>query len=160
MAKKGMRGFDVLADLAVKFVERQKGVWDHTAWLDFLLDVQKAGFELSKDTKTHLGSVLESMMKLYNVSTNTENMQCCTLNIFEHAAIFFMKTRGAYDPSEWEAFLKDLQKKGVELSNETRSYLEKIFELSNEIFADLLPKMKKAESKETSPKRSKEGKTG
>ncbi len=41
MAEKAMGGFDDLVDLAGKFVERQNGVWDHTAWLDCQLQQEK-----------------------------------------------------------------------------------------------------------------------
>ncbi len=145
MAEKKVLGFDVLFNLAIKFVENQKGVWDQRAWSNFLMDTQKAGFELSDDVKTYLNLVMKSMMKLYNVSGATKDIQVCTADIFEQAAQFFIKTSGAYDPLEWEAFLKDLRRRGVDLTNETRLYLGKIFELASEVYSDLYPLMKNDE---------------
>ncbi len=150
MAKNAIERFNMLADLAIKFVEFQKGAWDHTAWSDFLLDVQKAGFELTDDMRDYLSSVLESMIKLYKTSTDTRDIQCSSLDIFEHSVHFFMKTRGVYDLSEWETFLKDLQKKGIQCNEEARAYLRTVFEAANEIYAVLFSIIKKEESKKTS----------
>ncbi len=152
MEEKKLLGFDAFNDLAIKFVEHQKGVWDQRAWADFLLDAQKAGFELSDDVKTYLGSVTKSMMKLYSAWGATKDIQVCTLDIFEQAARFFMETRGVFGPPEWEAFLKDLREKGNDLTNETRLYLEKIFEMASQVFTDLSSLTEKAESEDKSDK--------
>ncbi len=74
MAKKVM-GFEVLFDLAILFVERQKGIWDYKAWLDFLLEVQREGFELSCDVKSYFGLMMELMKKLYETATATQGME-------------------------------------------------------------------------------------
>ena len=43
MAKKTMGGFDVLVDLTSKFVESQKGAWDHTAWVELSIRRSEKG---------------------------------------------------------------------------------------------------------------------
>ena len=128
MAEKTMGGFDVLIDLAGKFVDSQKGMWDHTAWLNFLSEAQKKTVELSDDMKNNLGLVLESMKKFYNGSTATKGMENVMAGISEHTINFFKKTKGVWDQSEFETYVKDIQKEGFDLTDETRSYLGEVFE--------------------------------
>ncbi len=56
--------FEDLIKFSSQFVERQKGIWDHNAWLGFLLDVQKTGIALTDEMQNYLGLILESMRKL------------------------------------------------------------------------------------------------
>ncbi len=158
MAERVIRGFDFLVSLAGKFVDSQKGVWDRKEWLNFLSDVQKLGFELSNDMMNDLNSVVESMKKLYKDSTSTESIRLYTDDVYEQAVIFLMNTKGIYDQSEWETFLNDLQKEGVDLTDEIMSYLEEIFEAAKNINFTLLPIIKKAEIKEMLKKEVKETK--
>ncbi len=51
-----MGEFDALIDLADKYVQSHEGILDHTAWLDFLSDVERNGFELSDNIKYYLVS--------------------------------------------------------------------------------------------------------
>ncbi len=137
MAEKAMPGFDVLIDLSRKFVESQKGVWEHTAWQDFLSDVQKKGFELSDDMQTYLGSILEAMKKVYGTVTATKGMEKVMADVSKLTVDFITKTKGVWDQAGWESFLKDLQKKGVEYTDESRSYFEEVLEASRTIYASL-----------------------
>ncbi len=146
MAEKVAGGFDVLIDLARKFVEAQKGTWEHAAWEDFLSDVQKKGYELSDDMKTYLGSVLEGMKKVYNTTTATKGMENVMSEMSDITVNFVKKTKGVWDQSGWEAFWKDFQKKGVDLTEETRSYLGEILEASKELYGTS-PVVKKAAPK-------------
>ncbi len=135
MARKGLGGFDVLIDLAGKFVEGQKGMWDDTAWQDFLRDVRKKGFEPSDDMKDYLGSVLEAMKKVYGATTDTKGMENAIPDISELAVKFIKKTQGTWDQSGWESFLGDLQKKGIHLTDETKAYFGDILEATRELYS-------------------------
>ncbi len=143
MAEKTIRGFDILFDLAITYVERfskrPKEVWDHTAWLDFLLDTQKKGIEISDDIKTYFGLIMESMKNLYEASLATQGMEDVTLEIFKETLKFVKKTRGVYDPSEWEAFLKNLLKKNIHLTEESRTYLIKVLRAVIDIYTVSTP---------------------
>ncbi len=139
MGKKGIGGFDSLIDLAGKFVERQKGIWDHDAWVDFLAEMQKNGFKLNDDMKSYLGLVLESMKKVYDSGMITKGMENVVSDMSSNAVKFIQKTSGAWDQSGWEAFLKDFQKKGVDLTDETRSYLGGVLEAVKALYAVLPP---------------------
>ncbi len=147
MEKKTMGGFDVLIDLAGKFVESQKGMWDHTAWLNFLSDVQKKTVELSNDMQNNLSVVLESMKKLYNASTATKSMQNVMADISDHTIDFFKKTKGVWNQAEFEAYVKDSQKKGIDLTEETRSYLAEVFESLKGFYPVLSPGEKETKAK-------------
>ena len=94
MEKEVRGGFDILIDCAGRFVESQKGLWDHTAWLDFLIDSQKKAVLLSDNMKLVLGFVLESMKKFYNASTDTKDIENFMLDISDHTVEFFKKTKG------------------------------------------------------------------
>lgn len=50
---------------AQKFVENQKGRWDHEAWEKLVKDVSNSGIEMSDDTRRHLGNMLESVKHFY-----------------------------------------------------------------------------------------------
>lgn len=55
---------DVVAR-ASKFVEKQKGRWDHAAWEKLVKDMSNTGLEMSDDTRRHLGNLLESVKHFY-----------------------------------------------------------------------------------------------
>ena len=134
MEKEVKGGFDILIDYAGQFVEAQKGLWDHTAWLDFVIDAQKRAVVLSDDMKSNLGLVLESMKKVYNATTSTRNIESVMLDISEHTINFFKKNNGTWSYSEWEEYLKGLQKKGFELNEETCSYLSEVLESVKKLY--------------------------
>ncbi len=153
MAKKPVIGFGALIDLARKFVEIQKGVWDNTAWLDFLSDAQKEGVALSDDMKTHLGSVLEAMKKVYEATSATKGMENIMLEISKHTVDFIKYTQGIWTPAGGEAYLKDLQKRCIELTDETNAYLGEVLEATRSIYTILPAVQSKAEKKATSKKK-------
>ena len=156
MAKKTMEGFDVLVDLAGKFVESQKGAWDHTAWLNFLSDLQKKGIELSEDMEDNLGLVLESMKKFYNTSTATKGIETVMTDITKHTIDYFRKNKGLWDQAEWNTYLNDIQKKGLDLTEETRSYLWEVFESLKGFYTIFSPLEKETKTKKEPTKESKE----
>ncbi len=65
MAKK-KNPIDDLVSQASKFVDKQKGRWDHAAWEKLLKDVSSTGIEMSDDTRRHLGNMLESVKHFYD----------------------------------------------------------------------------------------------
>jgi len=139
MAKKLFTGFDTLFDLAILFIERQKGMGDYAAWADFLVDVQKKGFELSDGMKSYFGFMMELMKNLYEKATATREMEVVLLEIFEHTLNFIKKTKGVWNPSEWDIFWKDLMKRNVDLTDEMRSYLIESFKAVREFYTALPP---------------------
>ena len=120
--------------------------------MNFLSDLQKKGLELTEDMKPDIGLMLEAMKKYYDASTATKGMENVMVGLSEDIMNFFKKTRGVYDYSEREAFLKDLQKKGVDLTEETRSYLEGIFESAKGLYPALTPVASKTEKEEPKKK--------
>lgn len=139
MVNKIMRGFDVYVDLASKFVEKQRGIWDHEKWLDFLLDAQKKGFDFNDEIKANLGLLLESMKKFYNVATATKEIDHLMLQISELTVNYFKKASGVWDQSEWESFLKTLQNKGFYLNEESISYLREVLTSAKKFYTILTP---------------------
>jgi hypothetical protein len=134
MAEKVTEWFDTLMNLAGKFVESQRGAWDHTAWLDFLTGLQKKGFELTDTMKNYVGSVLESMKKVYETTLETKGMERTISDISNHTVSFMKTTKGIWDQKGWESFLKDLQEKGIGLTDETRNYLGGVLEAARELY--------------------------
>ena len=117
-----------LIDLAGKFVEQRKGIWDHEAWSDFLADVQKKGFEVTDEMTANLGSVLESMKQFYQATTSTSGMAKVMTSIPRDTVTFIQNHKGVWGQSEWEQFLAEIQKKGVAYTEETTNYLGGILE--------------------------------
>ncbi len=159
MAKKIMGGFDILIGLAGKFVEKQKGIWDHTAWLEFLSEVQKKGFEISDSAKDYLGSVLDSMKMVYGATTATKGLENIVSDMSEHTVNFIIEKNGAWDYTGWEEFVKDFQKKGFDLTDEIRAYLVGVLDAVRELYSALPSAIGKELSRETSKKEIKETKT-
>ncbi len=137
MAQKALGGFDVLMDLAGNFIEAQKGVWDHSEWLDFLSEVQKKGIELFDNTKDYLGLVLEAMKEVYKAYISTKGMENVMSDMSVHTVNYMKKTKGVWDQDGWEAYLKDFQKKGIDLTDETSSYLVSVLDAARELYIAL-----------------------
>ncbi len=68
---------------------------------------------------------------------------------------FVTKTKGIWDQAGWESFLKDLQKKGVEYTDESRSYFGEVLEAAKQLYT-ISPVVSKAEEKEPVMKEVKE----
>ncbi|GMV90565.1 MAG: hypothetical protein AMXMBFR82_03430 [Candidatus Hydrogenedentota bacterium] len=66
MATKKGSGLQQLLDMAGKFVEEQRGKWEHKDWEAFLDQVNKAGVELTDEVKRNLGNVLEASKHFYS----------------------------------------------------------------------------------------------
>ncbi|MBF0458031.1 MAG: hypothetical protein HQK99_09070 [Nitrospirae bacterium] len=134
MAKKTMGQFDDIIEAAAKFVEQQKGVWDHSAWTEFLSGIGKMGFDVDGEMKEYLGSLLESMKNYYSAASATDGITSAMKGIAENTVSFINKTKGSWDHSGWETYLKTMQKKGTELSDETVKYLGSVLETSKELY--------------------------
>lgn len=55
-----------LLDMTGKFVEQQRGKWEHKDWEAFLDKVSKAGIELTDEVKRNLGNILEASKHFYS----------------------------------------------------------------------------------------------
>ncbi|KJR40538.1 hypothetical protein MCHI_003557 [Candidatus Magnetoovum chiemensis] len=82
-----MSKFKEIIDLAAKFIEKQKGEWDHIAWNDFVHNVQKRGIEITDDLKRYLGGVLESAKNFYTNLPITSNAKETTNGGTEQNAV-------------------------------------------------------------------------
>ena len=136
--------FDELIKRTSQFVEKQKGIWDHTKWQGFLSDIQEKGVNLTEETRNYLGSVVESMKKFYENSSDTGKKLMGIVS--DQVAQFVEKTKGKWDHLGWEKFVKDIQKKGIDLTDETRSNLGVILESAKRFYSNLplkAPKVKK-----------------
>ena len=70
--KKGKSLFDEVISSSKDFVEKQKGVWDHARWEGLLSDIQKKGVSVTEEVSKTVGSILESIKKLYTLFPKTE----------------------------------------------------------------------------------------
>ena len=145
MTEKVTELFDTLMNLSGRFVESQKGVWNHTAWLDFLSGIQKKGFELTDSMKTYIGSVLESMKKIYEASVATKRLEKVIADISDHTVSFMKSTKGIWNQKGWESYLRGLKGKGIDLTDETRNYLGGVLEAAREIYT-ITPQLSKKEA--------------
>lgn len=60
--------FNELVKMSSDFVAQRGGEWDHSAWLDFVSNAQKKGYEFSEQTLSSLGEVLEAMKRFYSAT--------------------------------------------------------------------------------------------
>ncbi|MBF0566248.1 MAG: hypothetical protein HQK89_13510 [Nitrospirae bacterium] len=144
-AKKVLGSFDDLIDLATKFVDQQGGKWDHSAWLEFLSEIQKNGYNLSHDMQSYLGSMLESLKKIYGTVTATSKIENIMLGVSENTIDFIKTTKGMWDHNNWESFLKGLQTKGLQLNEETTTYVGGVLEAAKELYSFPLSSKKEKE---------------
>lgn len=151
MAKDFTNSFNELVALATKFVESQKGTWDHYAWLDFISEVQRKGFDITDDLQDQLGVVAESMKKCYNAVADTKGFQNILGDISQSTIEFIKKTKGVWDNAGWESYLKDLQKKGLALNDQTQSYAGNILESVKSLYS-FVPSSSSKSSKSASVK--------
>jgi non-homologous end joining protein Ku len=66
MATSSKSSLQELLDMAGRFVEQQRGRWEHKDWEKFLDQVNKAGVELTDEVKRNLGNVLEASKHFYS----------------------------------------------------------------------------------------------
>jgi chromatin segregation and condensation protein Rec8/ScpA/Scc1 (kleisin family) len=72
MKEKSKGFFDDILNTAKEFVEKHKGTWDHAKWEGLLSDIQKKGISVTEEISSTVGSVLESLKKLYTLFPKTE----------------------------------------------------------------------------------------
>ncbi len=149
MAKISTKAFEDLMGLAGRFVEQQKGVWDNDAWIGFLSDMQKQGVKVTEEVQSNTGVLLESMKNFYDVSGVTRGIQGVMRETAENVVDFVVTNQGKWDQAAWGAFLKDLQKKVVTLTEETEALIGNILESTKELYS--IPEF----SKKSAPKSTK-----
>jgi hypothetical protein len=62
-------------DESVGFIKRQKGVWGHAEWEDFVKTMQRNTQTWSEGTEAYLGGVLESLKAFYALTPTAAVME-------------------------------------------------------------------------------------
>ncbi|MBF0467150.1 MAG: hypothetical protein HQK94_18950 [Nitrospirae bacterium] len=130
MVTKTMKDF---MSMASKFVENKHGMWDNAAWLDFISDTQKKGMKMCDDTKTCAGAVLEAMKKYYLTMMETKGIDNIMGEVMDNTITFLKDTKGTWNHDQWEAYLKSMQAKGIEMNTEAKNYLGAVVEASKQM---------------------------
>jgi hypothetical protein len=141
--------FSDLIKRSSRFVEKQRGLWDHEAWTSFVSELQKKGVKLTEDAQAQLGSVVESMKRFHHNSSDAK--QRLMGEISDKTAQFIAQTRGMYNHADWENFLGEIQRLGVELRGETVNYVGDLLEAVKRFYNDAAPALGKAEPKARTP---------
>jgi len=133
-----MGTFDDLLKRAAGFVDKQKGLWDHAAWASFIGDIRHKGVELTKESEDHMGTVLESMRRLYGApGAASKSVSDALQAVSNQVAQFVVQSKGMWDHAAWERFLRDVQAAGIKLTGETTHYLGEILEASRQVYSAL-----------------------
>jgi len=69
------KAMSIVFNESVAFIRRQKGVWGHSEWEDFLKTVKQNSGVWSEGMETYLGGVLESLKGFYTLSTTAPNQE-------------------------------------------------------------------------------------
>ena len=126
-----MKLFDDIASYGMNFVERQRGIWDHEKWEHFLVEVQKKGILITEEAGNSLGNMLESFKRFYMASS----MDLRVLDeLAASAQDFVKKHKGVWDHHLWLAFLNDIQKQNVSLTEEISSSIGLVLESLKRIY--------------------------
>ena len=135
MSKVTTTTFDDLMKLAGEFVTSRKGVWDHSAWLDFISGVQKTGLDLSEEMQSRLGELLEATKRFYEASASVEGIDKAMMTVLEDSGEFIRQQQGIWGHAEWEAFTKQIQNNTLGLTQETTAYLGGLLEATKVFYA-------------------------
>jgi hypothetical protein len=145
MASKQAVPFDELTRLASEFVKQQQGMWDHSAWLDFLARVQGRGIEMSADMQANLGGLLEAMKEYHTAVSSTADMEKAMSAVFENSVDFVTRHQGVWSHADWEDFVGTMQENTRSWSEGMEVYLGGVLE-SLKVFCALYPTMTVKES--------------
>ncbi len=146
-----MAKFKDVINQATNFVQEQKGVWDHIKLTDLINDIQNKGTKLNKEMQDSLGSILESIKKIYfttadDISDNIGGSAEKTMsNITNQTTKFIEETRGMWDLTDWERFIKDIQKKGIKITEDTKNYIDEVLVSARKFYNSLSITAKKQE---------------
>ena len=138
MATKNIAALEKLTDLAADFVEKQKGIWDHTAWTNFLSRVKNEGFDITEEMQSHLGELLEAMKRFYAAAASTESIENAMRNVANESVAFVQRHKGVWGHTEWEEFMSTAQRNTRSLSEGTKEYLGGVLE-SIKVFYSFSP---------------------
>jgi predicted flap endonuclease-1-like 5' DNA nuclease len=120
--------FDELTSLASEFVTQQQGMWDHSAWLDFLARVQGRGIEVSADMQANLGGLVEAMKEYHTAVSSTEDMEKAMSAVFENSVDFVTRHQGVWGHADWEDFVRTMQENTRTWSEGMEAYLGGVLE--------------------------------
>jgi len=138
MANENAGKLDELAKLATDFVTKQKGLWDHAAWTDFLSNVRAKGFDITGEMQSSLGELLEAMKRFYSAAASTESMEKAMRAVVQDSVSFVKQHKGVWGHSDWEDFVKTARQNTQAVSEGTTSYLGGVLE-SMKVFYALSP---------------------
>jgi predicted flap endonuclease-1-like 5' DNA nuclease len=138
MATKKTATFEELTKLAADFVTKQKGMWDHSAWTDFVSRVKKEGFDITEEMQSHLGGLLEAMKQFYTAAASTESIENAMKTVVNDSVAFIKRQKGVWGHTEWEEFMGTIQQNTRSLSEGTSAYLGGVLE-SIKVFYSLSP---------------------
>jgi len=128
MASEKITKLEELTKLAADFVTRQKGLWDHAAWTDFLTSVRTKGFDISEEMQSGLGDMLEAMKRFYSAAASTQSVEKAMRTVVNDSVAFVKQHKGVWGHSEWEDFLKTARQNTLSLSEGTAEYLGGVLE--------------------------------
>lgn len=128
MATAKTAGLEELTKLATEFVTKQRGLWDHVAWTDFLSNVRTKGYDISGDMQGQLGELVEAMKRFYVAAASTESIEKAMRTVVNDSVAFVKKHHGVWGHDEWEDFVKTVRGNTRSLSEGTTGYLGGVLE--------------------------------
>jgi len=126
--------FEELTKLASDFVTAQKGMWDHTAWMDFLSHAQQQGVDVSEDMESKLGDLLEATKAYHAAVASSDDIEKAMSTVLNESAAFIQRQKGVWGHAEWEDFVKTMQQNTRTWSEGAEAYLGGILESLNAFY--------------------------
>ncbi|MBF0318524.1 MAG: hypothetical protein HQL01_01790 [Nitrospirae bacterium] len=130
-----MTKFDDLIKTIGKFVDIQKGTWDHLEWERLVSKVKQMGYEMSGDIMYNLGTSLEAFKKLYLSKTSKDDLNKIVADIPKSISSFIDETKGMWEHADWLRLLKEIEKAGVTLTEETQKYIGDLLEGAKRLYS-------------------------
>ncbi len=117
-----------IISLVLSFVLNHKGQWNHSDWLELIMTIKREGFDIRKEEENYVGFLAEAVKDLYNIHLTNDRCNYI-LNTVCNAGVKFIEERhGVWHHSEWEAYLKAIEKESILIGEDTWHILSNILE--------------------------------
>lgn len=140
--------FDQLVKLASDFVIQQRGVWNHSAWLDLLSRVEESGINVSQDMQSSLGNMVEAINQFHTAILSIQGTTLALDKLVLDSAEFILNHKGVWGHAEWEAYCRNVSKNTIYLSEEMATYLGSILDSIKAFYIVTPPQVRTRKSSE------------
>ncbi|MBF0517271.1 MAG: diguanylate cyclase [Nitrospirae bacterium] len=117
-----------LFTVSLKFIVRQKGVWEHNDWLDFILELKKNGIVIQRHFEVILATLLDILKRFYMLQHLSTDVEEVLSRVCWKVIDFIADTKGVWTQQDWTQFMGSIESMGIETLEQKESLLYDIVE--------------------------------